>query len=163
MLVDLRFRFSKCVIEIKCHDTQSCVHLLPSVRIQAIYRLGYFFIAYDTERTVAEARALWWLVDRPNLFVKIPAARQRHAVPDLTVCGAAEAAILGLHAVASAGAATADCPVSEERHVSASAWYLPRSAPDRLVALIVTGKPGPGWRLLLNGSTSPTSMPGKFR
>ena len=107
MLVDLRFRFSKCVIEIKCHDTQSCVHLLPSVRIQAIYRLGYFFIAYDTERTVAEARALWWPVDRPNLFVKIPAARQRHAVPDLTVCGAAEAAILGLHAVASAGAATA--------------------------------------------------------
>ena len=33
-------------------------------------------IAHDTDRTVAEARALWWLVDRPNLFVKIPAARQ---------------------------------------------------------------------------------------
>ncbi|WP_052391467.1 transaldolase [Streptomyces sp. NRRL B-24484] len=33
-------------------------------------------LAYDTARTVAEARALWWLVDRPNLFVKIPAARQ---------------------------------------------------------------------------------------
>jgi transaldolase len=33
-------------------------------------------IARDTGRTVAEARALWWLVDRPNLFVKIPAARQ---------------------------------------------------------------------------------------
>jgi transaldolase len=30
-------------------------------------------IAHETERTVAEARALWWLVDRPNLFVKIPA------------------------------------------------------------------------------------------
>ncbi|HLT10319.1 MAG TPA: transaldolase [Micromonosporaceae bacterium] len=30
-------------------------------------------IAYDTERTVAEAKALWWLVDRPNLFIKIPA------------------------------------------------------------------------------------------
>ena len=30
-------------------------------------------LAYDTERTVAEARALWWLVDRPNLFIKIPA------------------------------------------------------------------------------------------
>ena len=25
------------------------------------------------QATVAEARALWWLVDRPNLFVKIPA------------------------------------------------------------------------------------------
>ncbi|UXY25329.1 transaldolase [Streptomyces sp. HUAS TT20] len=33
-------------------------------------------LAHDTARTVAEARALWWLVDRPNLFVKIPAARQ---------------------------------------------------------------------------------------
>jgi transaldolase len=30
-------------------------------------------IAQDAERTVAEARALWWLVDRPNMFVKIPA------------------------------------------------------------------------------------------
>jgi transaldolase len=27
---------------------------------------------HDTEQTVAEARQLWWLVDRPNLFVKIP-------------------------------------------------------------------------------------------
>lgn len=30
-------------------------------------------IADDAARTVAEARALWWLVDRPNLFIKIPA------------------------------------------------------------------------------------------
>jgi len=32
-------------------------------------------IAHNTEATVAEARALWWLVDRPNLFVKIPATK----------------------------------------------------------------------------------------
>ncbi|MCJ2041493.1 transaldolase [Methylobacterium sp. J-059] len=30
-------------------------------------------ISGDTERTVAEARGLWWLVDRPNLYIKIPA------------------------------------------------------------------------------------------
>ena len=30
-------------------------------------------IARDTDKTIAETRALWWLVDRPNLFVKIPA------------------------------------------------------------------------------------------
>jgi transaldolase len=31
-------------------------------------------IARDTTgKTAAEARALWWLVDRPNLFIKIPA------------------------------------------------------------------------------------------
>jgi transaldolase len=30
-------------------------------------------LAHETEKTAAEARALWWLVDRPNLFIKIPA------------------------------------------------------------------------------------------
>jgi transaldolase len=30
-------------------------------------------LAHDTERTAAEAELLWWLVDRPNLMVKIPA------------------------------------------------------------------------------------------
>ena len=30
-------------------------------------------IAQDAARTAAEARGLWWLVDRPNLFIKIPA------------------------------------------------------------------------------------------
>ena len=30
-------------------------------------------IANDTDKTIAEAKALWWLVDRPNAFVKIPA------------------------------------------------------------------------------------------
>ncbi|GAA3094907.1 MULTISPECIES: transaldolase [Nonomuraea] len=30
-------------------------------------------LARDSEKTIAEARALWWLVDRPNLMIKIPA------------------------------------------------------------------------------------------
>lgn len=29
--------------------------------------------ANDTAKTVAEAQLLWWMVDRPNLFIKIPA------------------------------------------------------------------------------------------
>ncbi len=33
-------------------------------------------IAHETEKSVAEARALRWLVDRPNVFVKIPATRE---------------------------------------------------------------------------------------
>ena len=33
-------------------------------------------LAFDTERTAAEAKALWWLVDRPNLYIKIPATEQ---------------------------------------------------------------------------------------
>jgi len=30
-------------------------------------------LARNTPATIAEARALWWAVDRPNLFIKIPA------------------------------------------------------------------------------------------
>ncbi len=30
-------------------------------------------IAHDTDKTTAEAKALWWLVDRPNVMIKIPA------------------------------------------------------------------------------------------
>ncbi|SFP97373.1 transaldolase [Actinomadura madurae] len=33
-------------------------------------------LARDTRRTLAEARALWWLVDRPNLYIKIPATEE---------------------------------------------------------------------------------------
>ena len=41
-------------------------------------------LAHDTEATIAEARALWWRVDRPNLFIKIPAARQ--GLPAIAAC-----------------------------------------------------------------------------
>jgi transaldolase len=30
-------------------------------------------VAHDTAKTVAEAKQLWWLVDRPNAYIKIPA------------------------------------------------------------------------------------------
>jgi transaldolase len=30
-------------------------------------------LARETAKTIAEARTLWWMVDRPNLFIKIPA------------------------------------------------------------------------------------------
>ena len=33
-------------------------------------------LAHDTERTIAEARGLWWLVDRPNVMIKIPATEE---------------------------------------------------------------------------------------
>jgi transaldolase len=41
-------------------------------------------LARDTDRTVAEARALWWLVDRPNLLIKIPATEE--GLPAITRC-----------------------------------------------------------------------------
>jgi transaldolase len=33
-------------------------------------------IAHDSERTTAEAKGLWWLVDRPNVMIKIPATEE---------------------------------------------------------------------------------------
>lgn len=33
-------------------------------------------LAHDTKKTIAEARQLWWLVDRPNLYIKIPATSE---------------------------------------------------------------------------------------
>jgi transaldolase len=33
-------------------------------------------LAHDEARTTAEAKALWWLVDRPNLYIKIPATQE---------------------------------------------------------------------------------------
>ncbi len=41
-------------------------------------------LAHDGDRTVAEARALWWLVDRPNLFIKIPAIAE--SIPAIATC-----------------------------------------------------------------------------
>jgi transaldolase len=41
-------------------------------------------IARETAKTIAEARALWWQVDRPNLFIKIPATVQ--GLPAITQC-----------------------------------------------------------------------------
>src|SRR6266571_3220273 len=41
-------------------------------------------LASDSAKTIAEARALWWLVDRPNLFIKIPATAA--GLPAISQC-----------------------------------------------------------------------------
>jgi len=41
-------------------------------------------LARETAKTIAEARALWWMVDRPNLFIKIPATVE--GLPAITAC-----------------------------------------------------------------------------
>ena len=38
-------------------------------------------LAHDSDRTTAEAKALWWLVDRPNVMIKIPATAGGPARP----------------------------------------------------------------------------------
>jgi transaldolase len=41
-------------------------------------------LARETARTIAEARALWWMVDRPNVMIKIPATVE--GLPAITQC-----------------------------------------------------------------------------
>jgi transaldolase len=41
-------------------------------------------LARNTAATIAEARALWWMVDRPNLLIKIPATVE--GLPAITQC-----------------------------------------------------------------------------
>ena len=44
-------------------------------------------LASETERTIAEAKGLWWLVDRPNVMIKIPATEA--GLPAITAAIAA--------------------------------------------------------------------------
>lgn len=44
-------------------------------------------LAHDTKTTIAEAKALWWAVDRPNLMIKIPATKE--GLPAITAALAA--------------------------------------------------------------------------
>jgi transaldolase len=44
-------------------------------------------LAHDTEATIAEARSLWWMVDRPNVMIKIPATEA--GLPAITTATAA--------------------------------------------------------------------------
>jgi transaldolase len=41
-------------------------------------------LAHDTDATAAEAGHLWWLVNRPNLFIKIPATEE--GLPAISSC-----------------------------------------------------------------------------
>jgi transaldolase len=43
-------------------------------------------LAHETERTIAEAKGLWWLVDRPNVMIKIPAMSE--GLPAITAATA---------------------------------------------------------------------------
>ncbi|HEV7756820.1 MAG TPA: transaldolase [Mycobacteriales bacterium] len=74
-----RLRVDEAVREITTYDVRwACDVLRPvydrthgvdgRVSIEVDPRL-----AHDRDRTEAEAEALWWLVDRPNLYIKIPA------------------------------------------------------------------------------------------
>jgi transaldolase len=45
-------------------------------------------LAHETDRTTAEAKGLWWLVDRPNVMIKIPATMEGlQSITEATAAG----------------------------------------------------------------------------
>ncbi|NNC11624.1 transaldolase [Planctomonas sp. JC2975] len=76
--------------ELTAHDVRAACDVLRStydatdgidgrVSIEVEARL-----AHDAVGMIAEARALWWMVDRPNLFIKIPATLE--GLPAIAAC-----------------------------------------------------------------------------
>ena len=132
----------------------------------------------DTRKTIAEARALWWMVDRPNMFIKIPATlggtardhrvpgrgdqRQRHA--DL-LAGPVRRGDRRVHDRARAGARGRPRPVVDRTRWprSSSAGWTPRwttgwtssarPRPGRCAAR--PRSPTPGWPTSCTNSGSP--------
>jgi transaldolase len=57
-----------CDVMRPAYDTSSGVDGRVSIEVDPR-------LANETAQTIAEARSLWWMVNRPNLFIKIPATR----------------------------------------------------------------------------------------
>ena len=74
-----RVEVDEAVRDITTYDIRWACDLLREVYEQTGHRDGKVSLevdprlADDALATVAEARALWWKVDRPNLYIKIPA------------------------------------------------------------------------------------------
>ena len=66
-----------CDVLRPCYDASDAVDGRVSIEVDPR-------ISADAEATIAEARALWWLVDRPNLFIKIPATKE--GLPAISQC-----------------------------------------------------------------------------
>jgi transaldolase len=66
-----------CDVFRSCYDASDGVDGRVSIEVDPR-------ISGNSEATVAEARALWWLVDRPNAFIKIPATKQ--SLPAISQC-----------------------------------------------------------------------------
>ncbi|WP_250279612.1 transaldolase [Frankia sp. Cppng1_Ct_nod] len=78
----LEVRPTEALRLITSHDVRAACDLLRPIHDMTEGRDGFVSIevdprlANDTERTVAEAQLLWWLVDRPNVLIKIPATER---------------------------------------------------------------------------------------
>ncbi|MGO4595870.1 transaldolase [Leifsonia sp. 2TAF2] len=66
-----------CDVLRPCFDATGGVDGRVSIEVDAR-------LAHDAAGMIAEARSLWWAVDRPNLFIKIPATLE--GIPAISAC-----------------------------------------------------------------------------
>lgn len=89
-LAGLGLSAPEAVRMLTAHDVRAACDVLRPVYDAAGGRDGFVSIevdpsfARDVERTVAEARLLWWLVDRPNVLIKVPATVE--CLPAVAAC-----------------------------------------------------------------------------
>lgn len=89
-LSGLGMRAAEVVRMLTSQDVRSACDVLREVHEDTGGRDGFVSIevdprfAHDTARTVTEARLLWWLVDRPNVLIKVPATPE--GIPAITAC-----------------------------------------------------------------------------
>lgn len=89
-LAHLEITAAEAVRLITSHDVRAVCDLMRPVFERTGGRDGRVSIevdpglAHDTAATIAEARLLWWLVDRPNLLIKIPGTPE--GLPAIRTC-----------------------------------------------------------------------------
>jgi len=77
-LAELGTSTETAIFTVTTDDVRAACDVLSPVYQQTAAKDGRVSIevdprlAGDSAKTAAEARALWWMVDRPNLFIKIP-------------------------------------------------------------------------------------------
>ena len=88
--VDAGEIFSQLVVE----DIRDAANLFRDLYIESNGNDGFVSVevnplyAYDCEKTIAEAKALWKSVNRPNIMVKIPVTKESiPAITELTAAG----------------------------------------------------------------------------
>ena len=93
---DLKLRgieLDQAIRELMAHDIRWACDVLRPVYDRTDGKDGRVSIevdprlAHETPRTTAEAKALWWMVDRPNVMIKIPATKE--GLPAITAATAA--------------------------------------------------------------------------
>jgi transaldolase len=134
-------------------DIRTAADILRSVYDESDAADGYVSLevsptlAYDTEGTIADAKRLWALVDRPNLMIKVPAtdegipAIEALTASDINVNATLMFSLEDYEAVANAYVRGAERAQHPERLASVASFFVSRVDSKTDAALEKEGSP----------------------